>query len=287
MKRTLLLSAALILFYQEIFSQSEGPLNPMTASYSAAGCLACPGGEWNNFQYITNADHQYAEVTLAAYPSCFQSTCYYSRILFAYDFGFTIPAAATITGVKAAVLRMSTAATAVSDSAVQLFNGQPTGMNHASQALWTPALTTEIYGDSTDTWGIALTPDSVNSNLFGLAVQVMNKNLSASFITASVDHITMTVYYSTGTGIQSQTRYNSSPGIYYNASNTTLILFPPAGKINSVRLTDLLGNKILIKGISKTADDRIEFKTPLLSRGMYILISEIGGSEVVEKFFVQ
>src|SRR5690349_20037214 len=113
------------------------------------------------------ADSNYATVGLTAFPNCFQVACYYSRYLIAKNFGFTIPASATITGIQAEILRMSATSPNFKDTIVQIFTQGNYGTNHADTSLWTPSPVSITYGSSTDLWGMALTPDSVNSANFG------------------------------------------------------------------------------------------------------------------------
>src|SRR5258705_9274952 len=143
----------IVLLSSNVFGQSQGPNSPITASYSAIGCLACPGAEWDNYTNITMADGAYADVSLNAFPNCFQTTCYYSRYLMASNFGFTIPASATITGVKAEILRMTSTSPNVKDTIVQIFTSGNFGTNHADSTAWTPSPVNITYGDSMDVWG--------------------------------------------------------------------------------------------------------------------------------------
>src|SRR5690349_5906116 len=126
MNRSILIIILLLVSLKSI-PQSIGPLNPQSATYSVMGCLACPGGEWTDLQNIQYPDHQYVTVGLTAQPNCFQTTCFFSRTLFVFDFGFTIPTGAIITGVEADVLRMSSVAFSTTDTSVRLYTGSPVG----------------------------------------------------------------------------------------------------------------------------------------------------------------
>ncbi len=46
-------------------SQSSSK-KPHTANYSAAGCLACSGSEWNDYNYIKQFDGKFATTSLPA-----------------------------------------------------------------------------------------------------------------------------------------------------------------------------------------------------------------------------
>ncbi len=289
MKKELIFVIVLLLFrFQNSYSQSEGPRDAMSSSYSAFGCLACPGGEWQNFSNVSHADHLYASCGLSTYPMCFQTTCYYSRILFATHFGFAIPSAAVIRGVTADVLRLSDAVNGVSDSMVSLYLGSPIGINHASPVFWTLNPMIVTYGDSADTWGYPLTADSVNSTQFGLALMAMNKNFAATFNIASVDHIQMTVYYSTGTGIESQTRTLQTFGLKYDKDNSTLNLFSAdEQKINSLRVVNALGNEIFSSADMMVSKGSQQISFPNISMGIYFAVITTNGKTIVKKFAVE
>ena len=265
------------------YSQTAGPQSPMQATYSAFGCLACPGGEWSDLQNISFADHQYTKASLSAYPLCFQTTCFYSRILYAYNFGFNIPPGAVINGISAEILRMATTITGIQDSIVTLYLSVPVGNNHASPNFWTTIPLTENYGDSTDTWGYPLTADSVNNGHFGMAVMVENRNASASFSTVSIDNIQMTIYYSTGLGVQSQTKSPGQMNCYYQATSSTLTLNTQSEKITDFSISDITGRIIFTAPDLFPAGKTMNLNIPVLKRGLYFLSALVDGRNIVQK----
>jgi len=233
MKKIFLLFLTLLPLAENISAQSQGPNNPANASYSNIGCLACPGAEWTNPINVQYADGMDATTQLSGNPLCFQTSCYYSRYLLTRNFGFSIPAGATITGVKAEVLRMSTTSPNVGDSIVQIYTQGFAGNNHFNPQNWTATPMNITYGDSIDLWGLTLTPDSVNFPAFGFQIMIRNTNPNASFSPSSIDHITLTVYYSLSTGIFSQTRATGNFSPYYSAfeNSLTLTLVPEAANV--------------------------------------------------------
>jgi len=85
---------------------------------------------------------------------------------------------------------------ALQDSTVQLLKaGSTTGSNKASSTTWanTGTTSTVTYGSSTDLWGTTWTATDINNTSFGL--RFIAKNVAAASSTASVDSITITVYY--------------------------------------------------------------------------------------------
>jgi len=281
----LLLIIFLLLVSLKSIPQSIGPLNPSTAAYSAFGCLACPGGEWIDLQNIQYPDHQFVTAQLAGQSNCFQSVCFYSRILYAYDFGFTIPAGAIITGVKADVLRMSSVSFSIIDTLVKLYTGSAVGTNHADSSYWILAPTTISYGNSNDTWGYALSPDTINSPQFGLAIQITNKNPSGTFVSSSIDNVMMTVYYTMGTGILTQTKSSGKPGFHYNEFNNSIKVFPGSEKILSICLLDAAGKKMFDTGSTAASEPDVIY-LPELSKGIYFVQLQTERKVFVEKISI-
>src|SRR5688572_15414408 len=205
----------LFLFASFAQAQTAGPNNPDTVATSpTSACLGCFGEIWNNEMNAQVLDNMVTDVSLQPNGSCFQSTCFYSRYLHASDFGFNIPGTATVNGVTVEIYRNPLNANMIADSAVQLsVGGIPSGQNKAIPGTWPVTPAYYVYGSATDLWGLALTPADVNSNLFGVFLKVFNT--SGSFgVPAHVDHIRITVDYSTTTGIQ--LTQSSSPG-FFNA----------------------------------------------------------------------
>lgn len=271
-----------------VSAQSQGPGNPSSFSYSYIGCLSCPGAEWQNMPNISVADNMYSDVQLASFPQCFQSSCYYSRYLYAFNFGFTIPQNAVITGVEAQVLRKSSSGTGVTDSLVQLFTGMPVGSNHAFSLNWTPNPMSVTYGSSTDIWNYTLAPDTINSSLFGLSLMVLSKNFTTLFTTASIDHISITVYYNPGTGILSQTRNAKQISLNYRKDNNVLTVFNPAqSKINSIKIADCSGRTIVPSSQTFTKGTTQKIILPHLNPGIYFSSILFDGFLFRKKFIVE
>lgn len=114
-------------------------------------------------------------------------------------FGFSIPALATITGIKVEVEKsawdISILAT-VRDNEIRLVKGGTViGDNKANGSSWTTSDNYNIYGDTTDTWGTTLSPTDVNSSDFGIVFSARINGLVSLIPTARVDHIRVTVFY--------------------------------------------------------------------------------------------
>ncbi len=180
-------------------AQSQGPNSPTVAI--AAG----PGASFPNLTGLYANDNNAAYSDLAAHPNCISAfMCYHSQEVAINGFGFSIPANAMITGVKAEISKkVSQPITTIHDSIVQLIiGGTPTGLNLKATNQWQMTFTYESYGDSTNLWGTGLTPANVNSAMFGLRLMLSNGDIDQ---TAQVDHVRLTVYYDITSGIYAPT----------------------------------------------------------------------------------
>jgi hypothetical protein len=271
---------AFVLLSAALHAQTEGPNSPISANFSANGCLSCPGSEWTNYNNILAADSQWADVTMPGSGFCFQTACFYTRYLMAQNFGFSIPAGAMIDGIVAEAICRS-AFGEVADTIVRLISSnQLTGNNNSSMTVWLPAAATITYGSSTDVWGATLTPDSVNHPQFGIGIMACNG--SGSSDTAYVDHVQMTVYYSLSTGSFSQTQ--QAGNIFYDASENALLLPPNnASKLKSMDIIESTG-KVVYHG-NTGAGKKIVL--PSLADGIYLAVIKGEQGNITAKFAVQ
>ncbi|MEX2106540.1 MAG: hypothetical protein WD810_06540 [Solirubrobacterales bacterium] len=119
----------------------------------------------------------------------------YSELLLASNLGFALPEGATALGWLATVEKKASLGTYLTDAWVYPIKGgvvQWTAVNHASSIPWPTSDTVVSYGDASDLWGLEWTPAEINASGFGVAISC--KSASAE-VTASVDHVTVTVYY--------------------------------------------------------------------------------------------
>lgn len=288
MKKNLLLLFIAFVAVSYVSGQSEGPNSPATASYSAIGCLACPGAEWSSWNDIMTADGAYAEVGLNAFPNCFQTMCFYSRYLMASNFGFTIPGSATIDGVKAEILRMSSTSPNVKDTIVQIMTTGNYGTNHADPSAWTPSPLNIAYGDSTDVWGLTLTPDSVNHVDFGFRIMIRNGSPVVTFAPSSVDHIQMTVYYTLPTGTFSQTRTAGEFVLSPNPATNQFAIYDVRSTISKIEIYNLFGEKVFPSPLSplffRRGDGGEVIDVSSLSPGIYFAVIDTGKEKITRKF---
>ena len=157
-------------------------LSPGTAAnIDLGGTIA-----WVNENNIKVNDSNYATAT-TTYPEI-------TNRLVATNFGFSIPAGATINGVVVEnKTKDSYNASNGWDNVRLIKGGVSGGTNHR------PLIdgTNEIYvaaGSSSDLWGLTLTPSDVNSSDFGVGFYEQPNNLGNPR-TISVNHIRMKIYY--------------------------------------------------------------------------------------------
>lgn len=160
------------------------------------------------------------------YVDAFRMTIYYtiqnnqSNYLIAKTFGFSVPAGSAINGIVAEVELSATASNTVYDYYVRLIkSGAITGANkaRAASSYWGTTDAYITYGASNNLWSTTWTTSNINASGFGLAVAAQS-NGSA---TARIDHIRITVYYTTSGG--SQSNYLKATNFGFTAPGTATI----------------------------------------------------------------
>lgn len=137
----------------------------------------------------------------------------YSEWLLLKGFGFSIPTGATIDGVKVLLRRSATGNSppgSVQTGGVQLWissAGSSTTKQDAGN--WNTSPESVEYGDASDLWGESPAPADINDTNFGTRLHAEYTISSGSFanVTALVDYVEITVYYTTAGGSGSQSRH--------------------------------------------------------------------------------
>lgn len=129
-----------------------------------------------------------------------------SHYLKATNFGFSIPSGATITGVLAEVEGKTVIGSIVENSVKLVKGGTISGNDKSTGASPAGADAYVSYGGSSDLWGVSLTPDDINSSGFGVAYSTIGAAPAGGIST--VDHIRITVYYTTACSISLPYREN-------------------------------------------------------------------------------
>ena len=180
---------------------TQGPLGPASCiDDSTIGSQA-----WLNPGNVTAEDATFATVAMTPINSP-------SHYLRATNFGFSIPAGATINGIVVEWKRQAqTGTTTIQDNAVRIIKSGTIGStDKSSLSNWPNANAYATYGSSSDLWGLTWTDTDINGNSFGAA-------LSAKCIandTAEVDYVRITVYYTASSGFIAHQRRHNAPQLH-------------------------------------------------------------------------
>ena len=167
---------------------SQGPLYPLTAAGEAVSPENAEA--WNSVNFIKADDGSTCNITASTFD-----TNDISNRLKGTNFGFTIPAGATIDGIVVEIEKSDNNIGSAVDNRVQLLDaaGALVGSNKADTATnWPNSLTITTYGGTTDKWAASPTPTMVNDVDFGV---VMSGKATSNNTDIFVDFIRMTVYY--------------------------------------------------------------------------------------------
>ena len=179
---------------------NEGENSPGTvASVSGSGGTAA----WSNPNNAKASDNAYASVAVVT-----GNGEAYSQYLKATNFAFStyIDDAATINGVIVEIERYGDSGGTIKDyGSPKLVNAAGTiaGDSKANASAWATSdpNTYATYGGSTDTWGITgLRGADAKDSDFGVVLAIQYAS-GAGTVTAYVDHIRMTVYYTNPSGL--------------------------------------------------------------------------------------
>lgn len=107
------------------------------------------------------------------------------------DWGFALPADATVDGVEVVIRRAAGGST--TDDAIQLVDGGALGSPKAAGGDWPASFAEQTDGGASDTWGASLTRAQVNGSTFGVAIRPQHGGGGPSV--SEVEHVTVTVHY--------------------------------------------------------------------------------------------
>ena len=184
------------------------------------------GQPWTNPSYASALDASYATATSPQNVS--------TNALYFLDYGFNIPATATITGARISLAAFVGATATSTETSVKLvYNGSVLGDTFAlayPMLTWTtpavflgyPFLTnTSMFANTTS----ALNPSVVNDSSFGFRISIMNKDVTTRVF--SVDYARIVIYYTDNTDMLNtyhETNGNSST-IYHERPNVADAVF--------------------------------------------------------------
>ena len=157
---------------------NTGATSPQTASNDDSVGTS----DWINVDNIKTSNDSWASGDLRA-PST-------SKYLTGTNYGFTVPTGATINGIKVEIEESTGPYGSVENSVKILKGGTISGDEQSTGATLPTNDTYVTYGGTTDLWGETWTAEDINLATFGVG-------FSAVGGIASVDHIRITVYYTT------------------------------------------------------------------------------------------
>ena len=143
------------------------------------------GNAWSNPGNITANDSSYATANFSSGAN--------TEYIQGTNFGFAVPAGATINGILLEVERNFQTSAAVDLSVRIVKGGTVVGSDKASATAWTTGDVIATYGSSVDLWGTTWTATDINSSTFGAALAADTN--TGAFGTARVDFMRITVYF--------------------------------------------------------------------------------------------
>jgi hypothetical protein len=152
---------------------------------------------WANPSNAKESDDVYAASNIQI-SSFTETSTYY---LVATDFGFAIPANASICGIEIQLEKHyqvnSGSLSSITDKSVRIvIKGTPDGDDKAAGEAWLSEDEQSYYGSISDKWGLSLTTTDINSSTFGVAISASVSSGSSDLdMNALIDQITITVYY--------------------------------------------------------------------------------------------
>ena len=159
---------------------TEGPLIAGTGADDATvGSLT-----WTAPENITASDDTRASVIIGG-----GATTHYLK---ATNFGFAIPAGATIDGIEVRFERQKSGASSVTDVDVMIVKGGAISVTDLSAgAAWNnEADQLDTFGGATELWGETWTATDINASNFGVVVAA-----TSAGATALVDSVDIKIYY--------------------------------------------------------------------------------------------
>ncbi|MFA6251398.1 MAG: hypothetical protein WC603_02110 [Candidatus Paceibacterota bacterium] len=207
----LILILPLLIWPSPIYAFDTGVVNPGTMADDAA--VGTASWTFPDGAKTSNNSHAYASSTST-------ETTHYLK---ATNFGFSIPTGATINGILVEIERYyeTLGAGTVKDSEVKIIKSDGTiGTTDKADTInvWPLSDTYKSYGSSSDLWGETWAYSDINDADFGV---VLSASLLDDFPFAYVDHIRITVYYSTGFSCSVTTAVGCSGTVILRMSGST------------------------------------------------------------------
>ncbi|KKL75966.1 hypothetical protein LCGC14_2049620, partial [marine sediment metagenome] len=227
--------------------------------------------DWINPNKAKLQDNDYANVIFS--PTS-EDTSDWIRLT---NFGFDIPTSGvTINGIEVLFDRQANVSGSIHDLGLYLRNstGQATG-NYANSLISWDILDDNgynLYGNSTDLWGVSWSATEINLNTFGLDLYIEYNG--TAFTNATVDDVQIKVYYTQSP--QDQISWTNPEKVSVQDDDETFVSFSTAteGSSDWLRLTDFGFNVPLgaiIKGIKVEIDQRATVAASITDGELFLL----------------
>lgn len=245
------------------FAQTSTTNSPVSATNTMCAFSYSSTVGYTPAGNVTASDNVYA--TASHCDCCDQNT----QCLTVSDFGFAIPIGAVIDGIVLEVEKRRSAGGSsgiVEDNGLQIMKGGAlVGPNKSQYGIDWPLTDTYVsYGSSTDLWGTTWTAADINASNFGVSLASISYVCGAT-ITTRIDHVRMTVYYSTATGISEKAEGSGSIVTYPNpVVSGNSITFSNISTIEQISITDILGKEVF-----KGSFDKNTMVLPKMNSGVY------------------
>jgi hypothetical protein len=170
---------------------TQGPLNAANIVNSSCS-FAFGGTPFTSPANAISSDNLYASATHC--ECCDMNT----QCLTATNFGFSVPATATINGITVEIERRSSFNGHIYDNGLRLLKGGvEVGSNYMSAVQWSTTDTYTSYGGCSDLWGTTWTPADINAANFGLVFACIDYCPGMGFGSPQsfIDHVRITVCY--------------------------------------------------------------------------------------------
>ncbi len=142
------------------------------------------------------SDAAFASATNDLYATFTGGNSVVSNYLKLTNFSFSIPSGDMIDGIEVKIERKGSIASRLLDNIVRLVVGDTIqGDDNATGTNYPTGDTIATYGSSSDLWGLSLSDTDVNASDFGMVIS-SKRTSGGGTNTASIDHITITVYHS-------------------------------------------------------------------------------------------
>ena len=186
------------------------------------------------------------------------------------NFGFSIPATATITGISVEINRWASGSS-VQDNQVQLLRGSAVGSDRSSGIDWSTNNSTVVtYGG--DLWGTTWTPAQINNSNFGVTLDVSDNTGGSR--TAFVDYVRITVTYKETPTLS----VTNSPVTYDGTLKSATVTASVPGTVSNVRYNGSLTEPTNAGTYTITADF-----TPTDTTNYNSLSDAAAGNFVIDK----